>query len=402
MTKLDKKAIELIKAGVPTPFYIYDFDIVQKKIRDLQNTFHRQATILYSMKCNPNFDILKLLSKNKKLWIDVCSIGEAKRAIKSGFSYSRMSFVGPAKSEEELRFCIRNNVSLIIIESEQELESLNKLSLKFHKKINIMIRVAMRKTMSLSGKVRDNHETHFGISEDHLDSVLKKFNSEKIFNHIFLAGIHCYVQSNYADPHHIGFNFKSAINIFKSASTHFSQPLDNLNLGGGFGVDYFQDQTRLDLKKLKKIWADLYNAEFSEAKIKTRFFVESGRYLMAESGSFYSKVMYSKKNYEKNYLILDGGFTQNMSSTGYGQILKRNPIIRVVAKKGKATHKKESVYTVVGPSCFSADVLARDFPLTNISIGSLIAVDKSGAYGASFSPQNFLLRPEALEFVVNG
>lgn len=400
MTKTDKKAKELIKTGTPTPFYIYDTDVVGKKIKNLQNIFRQKTTILYSMKSNPHKDLLVFLSKNKKVWIDVCSIGEAQRAMKAGFSPSRMSFVGPAKSTEELTYCIKNKIELVVVESEQELQVLNKLSLKLNKKVNIMMRVAMKQTMSLNGKIRDNHDTHFGISEDQLGSVLSLFNKEKKLNHIFLTGIHCYVQSNYLDPRFICFNFQSAIHIFKTLSQQFSEPLDKINLGGGFGIDYYQAQNSLDLPNFKKMWADLFKSEFTDLKKVPQLFVESGRYIMADAGTFYSKVLYTKENFGKNYVILDGGFTQNMSSTGYGQLIKRTPPLRIVSMKKKTPSMETKLYAVVGPSCYSADVLAHDFPMTDVKAGDLIAVDKSGAYGASFSPQDFLLRPHALEFVI--
>lgn len=400
MTKTDKKALQLLSSGIQTPFYVYDSSVVLKKIRSLNKAFSQRANVLYSMKANPNFELLSTMAKNSKVWVDVCSIGEAKRALQAGFPPTRMSFVGPGKSVVELEFCIKKKIQIIVIESEQELEIVNQLSIKLNKKVQILLRIALKKTMSLNGKVRENYSTHFGISEDQIYAILAKFNKNKYYNHIFLNGLHCYVQSNYLDLNHIFYNFKSAINLFREVSKLYFKPLNILNLGGGFGVDYFDGQKALDLNLIQQGWASICSTELSGEFNKTQIQIESGRYLMADAGSFYCKILYTKECYGKSFLVLDGGFTQNMSATGFGQLLRRNFPIRHLSSKSNSQVQSKKNYTLVGPSCYSVDVLSNEIELENIQISDLIVIDKSGSYGACFSPQDFLLRPHPQEFVI--
>ena len=132
----DKIITNLIKKH-NTPLYLYDKNIIKKQFNIIKKT---NAKIFYSIKANPFDDILKFFD-SLGTFFEAVSIGELKKLLKNNIPLSKAIFVGPAKTEEELKFAIKNNIFIIVIESLNEFKIVKELSQKYDKRINLLIRV---------------------------------------------------------------------------------------------------------------------------------------------------------------------------------------------------------------------------------------------------------------------
>lgn len=178
------------------------------------------------------------------------------------------------------------------------------------------------------------------------------------------------------------------------------RPLQTIDFGGGLGVPYFAQETRLDLVSLQVSLSE-WVAELDAARefAQTQFIVEPGRFLAAEAGVYVTRVTDLKVSRGKQFAIVDGGMHHHLAASGnLGQTIKRNYPVAVLNKLNQPTARSVDA---VGPLCTPLDVLARSCELPAIEIGDLIGVFQSGAYGCSASPLGFLSRQAPAEVAVD-
>jgi diaminopimelate decarboxylase len=158
-----------------------------------------------------------------------------------------------------------------------------------------------------------------------------------------------------------------------------------VDVGGGFGVNYFEGEAELDLRALgTELCPDVES--FKRRCPSTNILVELGRYLVARSGIFVTSVRYVKRSKGKLYAICDGGSNCHAAAAGIGSLFRRNfPLARLTGSGSRS-----AVYTLTGPLCTPTDVIGEDITLPELAAGDLIGVYHSGAYGPSASPVFFL------------
>lgn len=387
-TKLNFEQLQNYKI----PAYFYSEDLLAKQYLALKNSLPHDFGIYYSMKANSNLDVVQCL-KGLGAFADVASFRELQMALQCGYLGKEIEFTGPGKSKEALQLAIENNLASIVIESLQELELINAIAEDLEKRANISIRINPKKFYAQNGKLIDSSSTQFGLDEESLPAFHDKL---KQMVHVDCVGLHVFTQSQFLNAQLLIQNFKSTFEIAKQFTKDLHQPLAIVNLGGGFGISYYKEDQFLDLTILKAGLADMFNSvshlpEFTN----TKFFVESGRYLAGPAGIYVAKVLYTKISRRKHFAILNGGFSHNMAACGFGQFIRRNFCISTV-QKNRAT-ENETV-SLAGPSCYSLDILATDVELPRLAPGDFVVVHNSGAYGAQFSPSQFLQFEPAAEY----
>lgn len=376
-----------------TPLYFYDLSVVQKNYESLKESLGERFRIFYSMKSNPHHEILKKM-KGLGALVDISSKGEMERALSAGFLGSEMSFIGPGKTVEELRLCLENNIKCIVIESLEELQLLAELAKEMGVEARCCLRINPGTQVHTNGSLTHNTISHFGMDEMEAmkaQGILAKNPQMK------LLGLHFYLKSQYLESRFIIQNFQNALSIAVQMQKHFQVTFQMINWGGGFGIPYFAGQKELDLKELKNGLTSFLQDEKIKELSLAEFFVESGRFLCGPAGVFVTQVLYTKESHGKKFAVCDGGMTQNQAAIGIGQILRRN--FPVSALEGPSTEASLEVVSLVGPSCYSIDILAADVELPPLSKGSYVVIEQCGAYGPSFSPGDFLSRPKASEYV---
>ncbi len=376
-----------------TPLYIYDREIIKKKYQMLQDNLPENIKIYYAVKANPNLEIIRLMGE-MCAGFDVASAGEAKQIIQAGISPHRISFAGPGKTTAELEYAITQQIGALSIESEQEFEHIRTICKQLGKTANIFVRVNPDFDLSQSGMKMGGGPKQFGIDSERVPALLKVIKKEKTIN---FKGIHIYAGSQNLIAAELVRTFENILEYAISLVEETGTPLEQLNMGGGFGIPYFAHEHELDLadigQGLKK-----QLAKYAPLLANTSFIIELGRFLVGESGIYLAKILYKKLSKGQIFLITDGGMHHHIAASGnFGQSLVRRPMpMTVVNRQGYPTEKVH----ITGPLCTPLDTFGF-VDLPNAHEGDFIAVLNSGAYGLSASPVNFLSHNSPKEIFIS-
>jgi diaminopimelate decarboxylase len=188
------------------------------------------------------------------------------------------------------------------------------------------------------------------------------------------------------------------IDLAVALARHAPAPVTHLNIGGGFGIPYFPNESALDLAAVGAALAQMLRERLRPALTDMRVILELGRYMVGEAGLYVTRVLDRKESRGHTFLVVDGGMHHHLAASGnLGQVIRRN---FPVAIGNRMTEPLAETVSVVGCLCTPLDVLADKVRLPHAEPGDLFVVFQSGAYGASASPVNFLSHPSAAEVLV--
>jgi len=395
--RIDGMLLKDIVDRYGTPLYVYDTSIFKKKLALLRNALPG-VEIHYSVKANPTPAVIKTFI-DQGCGLEIASAGELVLAQKCGCSPSKILFAGPGKTEGELIAALEARVSEIHIESFEEIDLLSKIAGRFNSEFSVAIRINPSDVIKGGAMVMGAKATAFGIDEELLFPAIDRVREAGNLN---LCGLHCYAGTQIIDYDILVDMYEHYIRLAARMAEYIGKPLKTLDLGGGFGVPYFESDKDLEMDKLYKHITPIFKQARDTKYLKsTKFIVEPGRYLVAEAGLYITRILYCKSSRDKKIIILDGGMNHNVTATGhFGQIIKRNFPMALGNKMNKDAKVK---YTVAGPLCTPLDTLGRDVLLPTAESGDIMVFFQSGAYARSASPLRFLSHPEPMEvFIENG
>jgi diaminopimelate decarboxylase len=175
-------------------------------------------------------------------------------------------------------------------------------------------------------------------------------------------------------------------------------PVQYVNLGGGFGIPYFDKDVPLDLDAVGVNLAELIEKRIAPNLPEAEVVIELGRYIVGECGVYVTRVVDRKVSRGRTYLVVDGGLHHQMAASGnFGAVIRRNYPIAV---GNRLAEPAESAVTVVGCLCTPLDLLGDDVMLPDARIGDSIVLFQAGAYGLTASPSAFLSHPAPVEVLV--
>lgn len=378
----DVPIIEIIKK-FGTPTYIYSYKTLIRHIRAYEEAFCEVPHLIcYAVKANSNLAILNIFA-NLGLGADIVSGGELFRALKAGIKPYKTVFAGVGKSEEEIEYALKNNILMFNVESEAELNKINKIAKKLRKKAHIALRVNPDIDPKTHKYIATGLKTSkFGIP---IEKAIDYYRTAKSMTNIEVIGIHKHIGSQITDTKAYVEALSRVIALYDELA-NFDMKIDYLDIGGGLGITY-KDEEPPHPK-------DLANALMPLLKKKTRkIILEPGRSIVGNAGILVTKVLYTKETENKNFLITDAGMNDLIRPTLYGSYHEIQPLIPKDRKKIKAD--------IVGPICESGDFLAKDREIEKVLPGEYLAVMSAGAYGFAMS-SNYNSRPRAAEVLVKG
>lgn len=380
-----------------TPFYLYDVEKIEKQVFSLRSLLPTSAKsrLLYSFKSNP---LPSVASETRRggCVADLTSQGEIVAAREADFDLSSALYGGPGKNERELAFAIASGIRHFSVESENDLHHLNSAASNADVRVKAILRInpleAPKAKLAMSGVA-----SQFGFEETEL-----RENGHRIVaragESVSIVGIHVYWGTQIGDCEALMECFSHTVRIAEEISTELEFPLEILNLGGGFPWPYSHAGEGPDLSALREGLADLH-ASSGTAK-SAEWWFESGRYLVASSGTLVARVMDLKLSKDdKRYLILDTGIHHLGGMAGLGRI----PRFSIDLETSRADSEIGEVSVdVVGPLCTPLDCIGRRITLPEPKAGDLVAVPNVGAYGPTASVSNFLSRPAPAEIAHRG
>lgn len=356
---------------------MYDLRTISNRVGLVRRQFP-EFKIKYSLKANSFGLVLNHLA-NIVDGFDVSTWNEYEAA-ESRVVRDRISITGPAKNPDMLQVVSAlPDPPLIHVESPREFTLLSEFSQGREAPLEVVLRVAPPSGIS-GGQVM----TRFGLTRDEAHDIL-----DTLPETLQVVGLQCY-------PGTQNLSSASVIKDLRRILVQVGPLLDRLsdtdhfnylNLGGGFGVPYFHGDSELDLADVGRGYQEARLQTNEEYGINPDWYLELGRYLVADAGRYECTVVDKRFRGDQIFLVVDGGMHHFSAASGnFGQLYQKNYPITT-----SSTHESSSVYQIVGSLCTPMDVLGRDVTLSRTNVGDTITIWKAGAYGYEASPHQFLL-----------
>ncbi len=390
--KIDDIPYQRLADKVPTPFYAYSASQIKADFAALKKSLPDEIHYFYSLKANPNKTVVQLLNR-EGTGCEVCSLAELETLIRQGVPPEDIIFVGPGKHIAELTQCCRIGIKAVVIESIEEIKILNDIAASMGVIQTIALRINPDFTGEKAKLVMSGKPRQFGIDEQLLPQAFACVGQQ---SNVRLAGIHIYLGTRILDWQALAKNTLNILSLAETLQDIYKIDFDFVDVGGGFGVRYFDKEKPLDIVALGEALAPVirnYHDKFPHCKI----IVELGRYLIARAGIFVTRVNYLKPSRDEWFAVCDGGANCHGSAAGINSLIRRNfPMARLGEARAGTQHR----YQVTGPLCTPTDLLGENIMLAELHPGDLIGIGHSGAYGASASPVNFLSFGHPAEILV--
>jgi diaminopimelate decarboxylase len=387
--------VRALAEQVGTPFYVYNGDALVKKVRAVRSALGPETELYFSIKANPSLGVCQLVAR-EGVGAELASIGELHVAEKAGFPAERAIFAGPGKTNEELERAVRWGIESVNVESAGELERLSAVAAQLGKTARACLRINPKEQVKGAQMRMGGGPTQFGIDEEDLGAVIERFQGRP---HLSIVGIHVYVGSQLFDIDALIANCQHILDIGVGVSQRLKKPLQSIDLGGGFAIPYFDNSPDFDLSAFSTAYrAVVDRCKTTPALAQAKLIIELGRYLVAESGLYVTRVIDVKSSRGTTYVVADGGMNHHITATGnFGQVFRKPYPVAIL---NRMTDRCDAQVAVVGPCCTPLDVIGQKIAAPKVEPGDLVGIFYSGAYGYSASSLGFLSHPTPAEVLV--
>ena len=376
----DKKNVESLAKKYGTPLYCYSFNKLKSNILELKKHFRSFLPLIcFAVKSNTNTKILNEIKKFN-LGADVVSLGELMKALKAGINEKKIVFSGVGKTSTELNYAIKKNILLINAESKSEILEIEKIAKKKKKIVDIGIRLNPNTdAQTLSQISTGKKENKFGVDEKVFLQLVEYIKRSQNLN-LKCLSVHIGSQILNHKP------YQNMLKVVDRTIRKSKYKFEYIDLGGGMGIDYEHDNSKLNLKK--------YSQDIKKfLKIhKSKIIFEPGRSIIGNSAILLTKIIYIKEGDKKDFVILDVAMNDLMRPALYGAKHKIIPL-------KKSNQKSKKMYEFVGPICESTDTFSTIKKYQKLKEKDFLAICDVGAYGVSLA-SNYNVRPKPLEILI--
>lgn len=385
-----KTVSQVVQIAGQTPCYVYDKAVINANVERLRHHFP-DISLHYAIKANP---LPSLVSHVSTLvdGLDVASGQELTLALASSTGADNLSFAGPGKSVKELTMALASGIT-INVESQTEIQRIIKLTEQLDTDANIALRLNPDFELKSSGMKMGGGSQQFGIDVEQLSDTFDLLRDTRLQ----LKGLHIFTGSQNLRPESIISAHNNIFDLVERLIEQYKIDIQHLNIGGGFGIPYFPGDTELELEPIAANLKSLrqnYISKFGDCE----FILELGRYLVGNAGIYLCEITDVKLSRGKRFLVTNGGLHHHLAASGnFGQVIRKNYPLTVVNKMDAT---EVEVVDVVGPLCTPLDILGSNIELPKATIGDLVGVYQSGAYGFSASPRDFLSHPHPIQLLL--
>lgn len=366
-----------------TPAYIYSKKFFCDRYNEFTSAFsYVKHKIFYAVKSNFNLNIIKIFS-DLGAGVDVNSGGELFRARRAGINPENILLTGVGKTREEIKLGLELNVKLIKAESPEEIELINSIAAE----LDTVAPVAIRINPNVDAKTHPYistglAENKFGIDASEAEGIFERYSGLK---HIKFTGIDMHIGSQITSVSPFVEAIGKMADVFKRVRAA-GIPLAHFDVGGGIGVQYKNEQV-FTPSQLGEAVKDILTG------LECEIMFEPGRFLTANGGVLITDVLYTKKNRDKNFIIVDTAMTDLMRPALYNSYHHIQPVV--------ISSSPDITADIVGPVCESSDFLARNRQISSSKAGDKLAVMSAGAYGMVMA-SNYNGRRRPPEIIIDG
>ena len=366
-----------------TPFYLYSQTALEHQWRAFDDAFAGVPHLTcYAVKANSNLALLSLF-RALGAGFDVVSKGELLRALAAGSDPKKIVFSGVGKTSDEIDLGLRRGILQFNVESAAELAMLEARARTLGRVADIALRVNPDVDSRTHPSISTGEAHHkFGVAAEDAMRLYRRAHNSR---HLQVTGLSCHIGSQITsiEP------FLTALSRLK-ALLHCLREEGirprHLDLGGGLGIVYSDERPPQPGEYARELSAMVHDLDCS-------LILEPGRVIVGNAGILVTRVILTKQNGGKNFVVVDAGMSDLMRPSLYGS----HHGIQAVAGGRRRAWKAD----VVGPICESGDYFARDRELPVVKAGELLAIMSAGAYGFVLS-SNYNTRPRPAEILVRG
>ncbi len=375
-----------------TPFFAYDRRLLTERVRTLRKHIPPPVGLSYAIKANPMPAVVQHLAGLVD-GFDVASPLEMNTALDTPMPSDSVTFAGPGKTRAALVQATAAGIT-IYLESEREMRDVAALASERGIRPRVAVRVNPDFKLKSSGMHMGGGPQQFGIDAERVPAVLRELARLDLE----FIGLHIYGGSQILRADVLETAQRQIVELAISLARHCPGPVRHLNIGGGFGIPYFQNDEPLELGRvgdsLETLVSLLAGSELSEAQLV----IELGRYIVGEAGIYVSRVIDRKESRGQIFLVTDGGLHHQLAASGnFGQVIRRNYPVAIGNRMDKPA---DETVNVVGCLCTPLDLLADKSRLPRADVGDFVVIFQSGAYGLTASPTAFLSHPMPPEVLV--
>lgn len=385
-----------------TPLYVISQNRIERAVNEIKDAFAATGldySINYAGKaflCKAMCRILDRLGVN----LDVVSGGELYTALSAGFDPKRITLHGSNKSEREISEAIAAGIGTITIDSISEIELVDRIARTAGKTADVHLRLSPGVEAHTHEYIQTGRiDSKFGIP---INMGVRAAATVAACKNLNLMGLHCHIGSQiYASkPYQIAATaMLEMIYNIKEMGIELTQ----LNLGGGFGINYLQDDPVFNIEEYAAILSRTFKTQAAELGISVpRIIVEPGRYIIGPAGiTLYTVGTIKEIPFLRKYISVDGGMADNPRPALYKAV--HHAIIA-----NRCDSELNDLVTVSGKCC-ETDTLIKDILLPKAQTGDILCVFNTGAYNYSMSsnynrlarPAVVLLKDDKAELIVN-
>jgi len=371
-----------------TPLYVYSASAIQARVKAFDSAFRAVPhTICYSVKANSNVTILRLLAR-RKCGFDVVSGGELDRVLRvSPAAARKVVFSGVGKTETEMLAALKAGILLFNVESDSELRVLAECAARLKRNAPVALRVNPDVPADTHPYISTGlHQHKFGIP---IERAISLYGEAAKSKYLKVSGVSVHIGSQITDVAPFGEAMKRVADLVRTLRAQ-GHAIKYVDAGGGLGIEY-EHPENCEFANCASAYANALLAPLQGLGV--HLLLEPGRAIIAPAGVLITKVLYKKRNGEKQFVIVDAGMNDFLRPSLYRAFHRIEPIQR----RGGPTQKVD----VVGPVCETGDFFARDRELPDVQQGDLLAIMDVGAYGTVLA-SNYNSRPRPAEVLVNG
>lgn len=388
-----------LKAQYGTPLYVYDENMLVNQCRTFISNFKSsrfKTEVLYASKAFSCLEVLRIASR-EGLGVDVVSLGEIHTAYKAGYDMKRAYFHGNNKTREELQYALEVGVGTIVIDNDYEYEMINEIVRESGNTVDVLLRINTgidAHTHEYIKTAKDDSKFGYSVYDETIYDLIADINNQSNLNFV---GFHSHIGSQIFEKTSFFEAVKVVMEFTRRVQERLGLTISVLNLGGGFGVYYTEEDRPFELAEFLREYIEVVERESDNFGLDlTKVVIEPGRSLTCNAGSTLYSVGGVKKTFAgREYVFVDGGMADNPRYALYKA--KYEAMLA-----NKMNEEADTTYTVAGKCCESGDMLVMDAKLPKAEQGDLLLVSSTGAYNYSMSSNYNRLPKLPVVFVKDG